>query len=181
MLIKQVGGGFLLMWVWWLVLVVGAAGAEEVVVAVEEEASIGRGLVIVACLLVPVVLIVVVVRVLLGRGKTAVTEGPPASPVRHQPVRMVEDGFWIDGEWAAGTPLVIRYVIGGVEQEQDLIYQPEEDGQFVFTGVTPDAVTVVVPDGDPIPPPVVTAPPIIPETKDEHGPVSPVPPLDPRG
>ena len=91
------------------------------------------------CLLIPLALVVLLVRFLLTRSRST----PPAQnfltpshmPPGRPPIRKVDDGFWIDGQWPEGTLLRLRYVVAGVA------------AQFVFTGGFPESVSVVAVEG----------------------------------
>ena len=69
----------------------------------------------------------------------------PTPPPRRfaAPVRKTDDGFWIDGDWPEGTLLTVRYMVAGTAMVQELLHRPGDDGQFVFTGSSPDSVSVV--------------------------------------
>ncbi len=92
-------------------------------------------------------------------------------PPGRAPIRKVNDGFWIDGNWPEGTLLRLRYVVAGVAAEQELLYRPGVEGQFVFTGGFPESVSVVAVDGGEelasIPPPLISDPPPFPHDDDD--------------
>lgn len=120
------------------------------------------------CMLVPVGLLVLLVRMISGHGKNTSNAFVAPTPREHEPepplsltlpIRKTSDGFWIQGQWPAGSHLKLRYVVAGSPNEMDLIYQPGPDGQFVFTGTEPDSVSVVSDDGtESIPPPLMPDP-----------------------
>jgi hypothetical protein len=93
-------------------------------------------------------------------------------PPARAPIRKVDDGFWIDGQWPEGTLLKVRYVVAGVAAEQELLYRPGVDGQFVFTGGFPESVSVVEAQGGEelasIPPPLSGDPPPFPRDDDDN-------------
>jgi hypothetical protein len=102
------------------------------------------------CLLIPVAIAGVVVHLFRrsqssppARNFLKPTSMPPARP----PIRKVDDGFWIDGNWPEGTLLRLRYVVAGIAAEQELLYRPGVEGQFVFTGGFPESVSVVAVEG----------------------------------
>jgi len=106
------------------------------------------------CMLIPIGVIITVIKLLAGHGKRKVaplTPTLPKSQVPRSPVRKTEDGFWIHGDWPEGTLLRLRYVVGGEETTADLAYRPGPEGQFVFTGVRPDSVSLVDDGGEPPP------------------------------
>jgi hypothetical protein len=61
----------------------------------------------------------------------------------------------------------------------DLIYRPGPEGQFVFTGTSPDSISVVADGDDPDPPTLFAAPSVLPERMEESRPVAPRPPKFP--
>jgi formylglycine-generating enzyme required for sulfatase activity len=97
---------------------------------------------------------------------------PSHMPPARAPIRKVDDGFWIDGQWPEGTLLKVRYVVAGVAAEQELLYRPGVDGQFVFTGGFPESVSVVEAQGGEelasIPPPLSGDPPPFPRDDDDN-------------
>jgi formylglycine-generating enzyme required for sulfatase activity len=133
------------------------------------------------CMLIPIGLIILFIRLIAAHGKQAnnpfVAQPPP--PLKRQTVRKVDDGFWIHGDWPAGTALKLRYVIGGEPTMLDLIYRPGPEGQFVFTGTSPDSISVVADGDDPDPPTLFAAPSVLPERMEESRPVAPRPPKFP--
>jgi formylglycine-generating enzyme required for sulfatase activity len=133
------------------------------------------------CMLIPIGLIITFIKLLASHGKKPpnpfVSHAPP--PVVRPPVRKVNDGFWIDGDWPVGTALKLRYMIGGVETVQDLLYRPGPGGQFVFTGASPDSVSVVAEGADPLPPPLFNEAPSLPDRNEDRHPAAPRPPIFP--
>lgn len=105
------------------------------------------------CFLIPIGLIVLIVRFFVVQGKKQagnpfVVQAPPQNkPLSRSPVRIMDDGFWILGDWPAGTLLSVRYMTRGVPSTMDLFYQPGPQGQFVFTGTTPESASVVTSGG----------------------------------
>jgi formylglycine-generating enzyme required for sulfatase activity len=103
------------------------------------------------CLLIPLALVALLVRFLLNRSQsTPPTQNflkPSHMPPPRPPIRKVDDGFWIDGTWPEGTLLRLRYVVAGVSAEQELLYRPGIEGQFVFTGGFPESVSIVAAEG----------------------------------
>ena len=108
------------------------------------------------CLAIPIVLIVVLLKK-IATNKTATFPEPepaprPSSPPRlpvsqsrvpHPQVRMGTDGFWLNGDWPSGTTLRLHYLLQGVPTDTELIYRPGPEGQFVYTGTTPQSVSAV--------------------------------------
>jgi formylglycine-generating enzyme required for sulfatase activity len=143
--------------------------------------SIFSGLGGLLCMLIPIGLIILFIRLIAAHGKQAnnpfVVQTPP--PVVRPPVRKVDDGFWIHGDWPVGTALKLRYVIAGDPTVLDLIYRPGPEGQFIFTGTRPDSVSVVEDGDDPVPPALFATPPVLPERTEETAPAIPRPPLFP--
>ena len=127
------------------------------------------------CLLIPVALVALLVRFLLNKSRA----NPPARafltpsnmPPGRAPIRKVDDGFWIDGNWPEGTLLRLRYVVAGVAAEQELLYRPGVEGQFVFTGGFPESVSVVAAEGGEelasIATPFISTPPPFPRDDDD--------------
>jgi len=64
---------------------------------------------------------------------------PPTPPQQQgQTIRMADDGFWLNTDFAAGTALDVIYrLVNGGEQRSRIIYQPGPGGHFVFTGSRP--------------------------------------------
>lgn len=133
-----------------------------------------RGIAGLLCLLIPIGLVILLVRQFAKPKATPPTldfldrpNMPPARP----PIRKVDDGFWIDGNWPEGTLLRLRYVVAGVAAEQELLYRPGIEGQFVFTGGFPESVSVVAAEGGEelasIPPPFAGDPPPFPRDDDD--------------
>jgi sulfatase modifying factor 1 len=121
------------------------------------------------CLLVPLGLLVIVIRLAM-RGRRApnpfVSTAPPALPKSDPPpvIRKTADGFWVRSRHPVGTPIHLLYWVGGESIEQTLFYQPGPDGQFIYTGTTPDKVTVSG-TGDPTP---AEIPPPLPRVSDHE-------------
>lgn len=96
---------------------------------------------------------------------------PPHMPPARPPIRKVDDGFWIDGQWPEGTLLRLRYVVAGVAAEQELLYRPGVEGQFVFTSGFPESVSVVAAEGGEelasISSPLISTPPPFPRDDDD--------------
>lgn len=121
------------------------------------------------CLLIPIGLVIVLVR-FVARGRSSsspfVSTGvpQPPRPVLTQAIRKVADGFWIHSHDPAGTVIHLLYVIQGQTVKQDLIYQPGPEGQFVYTGIAPESVTITG-SGDQ-PPPLSQRPPPMRERED---------------
>ena len=143
--------------------------------------SIFSGLGGLLCLLIPIGLIITFIRLIAAHGKRSnnpfVVQAPP--PVIRPSVRKVDDGFWIHGDWPVGTALKLRYVIGGDPTMLDLIYRPGPEGQFIFTGVSPDSISVVADGDDPVPPALFAAPSVLPDQTEESRPDVPRPPVFP--
>ena len=102
------------------------------------------------CLLIPVAIAGLVVHLIRRSQATPTARAfldPSHMPPGRPPIRKVNDGFWIDGNWPEGTLLRLRYVVAGVAAEQELLYRPGVEGQFVFTGGFPESVSVVAVDG----------------------------------
>jgi hypothetical protein len=102
------------------------------------------------CLLIPVAIAGLVVHLIRRSQATPPARAfldPSHMPPGRPPIRKVADGFWIDGNWPEGTLLRLRYVVAGVAAEQELLYRPGVEGQFVFTGGFPESVSVVAVDG----------------------------------
>ena len=85
---------------------------------------------------------------------------------------MVDNGFWIQSNWPVGTPVHLSYMLGGIMERHEVIYQPGAQGQFIFTGERPDKVTVST-AGDP--PPLPVAPPPLFDRDEDHFRRSPSP------
>lgn len=127
------------------------------------------------CLLIPLALVALLVRFLLNRSQsTPPTQNflkPSHMPLPRPPIRKVDDGFWIDGTWPEGTLLRLRYVVAGVAAEQELLYRPGIEGQFVFTGGFPESVSVVAAEGGEelasFGPPIISGPPPFPRDDDD--------------
>ncbi|MEO8615079.1 MAG: SUMF1/EgtB/PvdO family nonheme iron enzyme [Luteolibacter sp.] len=102
-----------------------------------------RGLV---CLLIPVGLIIALIRFAMrGRGTGSPFSSLPSRPMPpplNPAVRMVDNGFWINSNWPVGTPIHLSYLLNGIMEQQTLVYQPNSQGQFVFTGERPEKVTI---------------------------------------
>lgn len=133
------------------------------------------------CLLIPVGVIIVFIKLLVshGRKNTNAFVSPLPEPAKRPPVRKVDDGFWIDGDWEYGSMLRLSYMIEGVETVQELAYRPGNEGQFVFTGRRPDSVRIVSEGNDPHPPPLFT-PTVFPsDPTEERESRSPRPPIFP--
>jgi sulfatase modifying factor 1 len=98
------------------------------------------------CFLVPILILVKLIR-------GAARKGPPVPPSDQYmrrpipaavpPVRKVDDGFWIQGDWPEGTALQVRYMVAGAMVAQEILYRPGEQGQFIFTGSAPDTISVL--------------------------------------
>jgi formylglycine-generating enzyme required for sulfatase activity len=126
------------------------------------------------CLLIPLALVALLVRFLIKSKASPPAQNfidPPHMPPARPPIRKVDDGFWIDGQWPEGSLLRLRYVVAGVAAEQELIYRPGVEGQFVFTGGFPESVSVVAAEGGEelasIPPSFVSDPPPFPRDDDD--------------
>ncbi|WP_367872126.1 formylglycine-generating enzyme family protein [Luteolibacter sp. Populi] len=101
-----------------------------------------------ACILIPFAIIFTLIRRALRRKQDQAPPPPPSdSFLRRTPggsvVRKVDDGFWVHGDWPEGTPLTLRYVVAGVALVQEILYRPGSGGQFVYTGNTPDTISVL--------------------------------------
>ncbi len=112
-------------------------------------AEAGLGSVIV--ILVIVVIVFSLLRSLFTRGFGGGVGMPGGSVFISGPfsIRVGNDGFWISGNFPAGTPLICRYDAGAGMQETQLLFEPGPEGQFVYTGSRPSNVTVVVQNGPP--------------------------------
>lgn len=144
--------------------------------------SIFSGLGGLLCMLIPIGIIIVFIRLLASHGKQQQTNPfvsqPKPSAVR-SPIRKVDDGFWIHGDWPLGTSLKLHYVVGGISEDLDLIYRPGPEGQFIFTGVCPDSVSIVSDGGSPIPPQLVMQPTVFPDEREDRDTRRPRPPVFP--
>jgi sulfatase modifying factor 1 len=135
------------------------------------------------CLMIPLAIILVLIR-LVARSQ-ATSKNPLAA--RHEPslvpspVRTVDDGFWIDGNWPAGTALRLHYLLGGAATDQELIYRPGPDGHFVYTGSRPDAVSVATDGAADVlqPSRPSTVPPVLTTHRDDRDTGGSVPPIFP--
>ncbi|MEO7097856.1 MAG: formylglycine-generating enzyme family protein [Luteolibacter sp.] len=92
--------------------------------------------------------------------------GVPPPLNLHPGVRMVDNGFWINSDWAVGTPIHLSYLVNGVMEQQTLVYQPGNQGQFIFTGVRPDNVNVSTTGN--FPPPLSSPPPLFDQRDDDQ-------------
>jgi formylglycine-generating enzyme required for sulfatase activity len=61
--------------------------------------------------------------------------------------RIVDDGFFIDGEVPRGTVVSCRYVVNGTLQTSEVTIDGTPGGQFVYTGSRPENVSIVVEPG----------------------------------
>lgn len=124
------------------------------------------------CLLIPLGLVIILVR-FVARGQTRTSpftspnHTPPPPPDLSQAIRKVADGFWIMSSHPVGTPVHLRYSIGGEIIEQTLVYQPGPEGQFVYTGTAPEDISIV--GAGSLPPPLSQRPRVLP---DRDGPAS---------
>lgn len=126
------------------------------------------------CLLIPVAIAGLVIHFFRRSQATPTARpflDPSHMPPGRAPIRKVDDGFWIDGNWPEGTVLRLRYVVAGVAAEQELLYRPGVEGQFVFTGGFPESVSVVAAEGGEelasMPPSFASGPPPFPREDDE--------------
>lgn len=126
------------------------------------------------CLIIPVAIVGLVVHFVRRSQSTPPAQNflnPSNMPPPRPPIRKVDDGFWIDGTWPEGTLLRLRYVVAGVAAEQELLYRPGIEGQFVFTGGFPESVSVVAAEGGEelasFGPPLVSGPPPFPRDDDD--------------
>lgn len=123
------------------------------------------------CLLIPVGFVIAIIRFAArGRETAPPFMGTPSRPIPppmnlHPGVRMADNGFWINSDWPVGTPVHLSYLVGGIMEQQTLVYQPGGQGQFVFTGDRPDKVTVSA-TGDQ-PPPLPIQPPLFSQRDDD--------------
>jgi formylglycine-generating enzyme required for sulfatase activity len=59
--------------------------------------------------------------------------------------RMVEDGFWLEGgSLPAGTSLLCRFFGSGEERQIKVKYEGRHEGQFIYTGIKPERVSLIV-------------------------------------
>ncbi len=58
--------------------------------------------------------------------------------------RVIDDGFWIDGEFAVGTTVICRYSIGGQKHTVEIAPTEAENSRFVPTGARPESVVASV-------------------------------------
>ncbi len=128
------------------------------------------------CLLIPLGLLIVIIRLAM-RGRAAsnpfVSPTPPVLPKQNpSPIILkTADGFWIRSRHPVGTPIHLAYWLGGEAIEQTLIYQPGPDGQFVYTGTTPDKVNISGTGDQPpteMPPPLPFSPPPLSDRDDNR-------------
>jgi len=114
------------------------------------------------CLLIPIALVAALIRFAIRRGSSSSNRSMPSRPVppsmnQQRGVRMVDNGFWIQSDWPVGTPVHLSYLVNGVMEQHTLVYQPSSQGQFVFTGVRPEKVTISGSGAQP--PPLGSSPP----------------------
>ncbi len=99
------------------------------------------------CFIIPVALLAILIRFVSRRSSS---QSYPTMPSRPTPptlnpqrgVRMVDNGFWIQSDWPVGTPIHLSYLVNGIMEQQTLVYQPSNQGQFIFTGARPEKVTI---------------------------------------
>ncbi|BCU75778.1 hypothetical protein llg_04930 [Luteolibacter sp. LG18] len=107
-----------------------------------------------ACLLIPLGIIAAIVVAIVKAASRKSSPPPfpapgnndylPRTPAPQHQVRMTEDGFWLQTDANAGTPLDVTYRLAdGMEQRSRLTYQPGPEGHFVFTGRRPLSVSIV--------------------------------------
>jgi hypothetical protein len=84
-------------------------------------------------------------RAVLRKHSPTTPDQLPGSPAgRPVYTRIVEDGFWIEGDAIArGATLLCKYVAEGKTVEDQVSFEPGPDGHFVFTGAKPTHVSVV--------------------------------------
>lgn len=114
------------------------------------------------CLIIPIALVAALIRFAIRRGSSSSNRSMPSRPVppsmnQQRGVRMVDNGFWIQSDWPVGTPVHLSYLVNGVMEQHTLVYQPSSQGQFVFTGVRPEKVTISGSGAQP--PPLGSSPP----------------------
>ncbi|MCF7731940.1 MAG: formylglycine-generating enzyme family protein [Akkermansiaceae bacterium] len=138
------------------------------------------------CLVVPLGVVFLLVRLISKHGRRDSGNAFLTRPKPRVPrplIRKCGDGFWIDGDWPAGSVLRLHYVAAGIPVDTELVYRPGPGGQFVYTGTEPETVSVV-PEGTAPPPvpvsePVPLDPPAMPEPREVRPAVSPRPPVFP--
>ena len=117
------------------------------------------------------IIILVFRRMLRGGGSSSVLTMPGmGAPVRSggapgaMRTRVVEDGFWIEGDLPAGGRVNCRYTASGQPHQIEVELEGKLDGQFVYTGARPSNVsTVIIPGsgrGAAAPPPPIVPPPM---------------------
>lgn len=91
---------------------------------------------------------------------------PLTEPLNLQPgaylARPVQDGFWLNAGFAAGTWLNVTWRDeNGLPRERRVQYAPGDDGHFIYTGSTPEQMQVSAGDFETVPPlpmPVILPP-----------------------
>lgn len=137
------------------------------------------------CFLIPIGLVVLLVRFFSRQAQKpsdnpfVVQTSPQRPPPQQSAVRMVDDGFWVHGDWPVGKQLSVSYVTGGVASMMDLCYQPGPQGQFVYTGVTPESASVVAAGENASPDSVFMQPSPVRSFMDTPPPSNPRPPIFP--
>ena len=77
-------------------------------------------------------------------GLGAAGGGSLSGPMR---TRVVDDGFWIEGELPRGAVVSCRYLVNGQQQQSEVTADGTPGGQFVYTGSRPGNVSIVVVPG----------------------------------
>ena len=111
--------------------------------------AVGGMLIGVLPILVILGIAVFVIRKIFGAVSNALSPPMPGIsplsgvPVRgFSPFRAMDDGFWIQSNWPAGTPLHLSYLCGGIPRTHTVIYRPGPEGHFIYTGERPDDIQV---------------------------------------
>ncbi len=106
------------------------------------------------CILIPLGIVIFIVRKLIGnlKGNSSSVVNPlrptdttmnRSSAASSAQTRLVDDGFWLQMNCPHGTQIHYAYrPLGGMEVTDQLLYQPNAEGHFVYTGSKPESARV---------------------------------------